>query len=319
MRIVVNDIAASKGGAMTILKQFYDYIVEHDDSNEWIFLLGDYYLKETNRIRIITLPEVKNSRIKKVIFDCFTGKRFISSLKPDLVISLQNIITFGVKVPQYVYVHQSIPFQNIKNFSFFKKDERNLAIMQKIIGRLIIKSVRKADKVVVQTKWMKNAVVKKAKINEEKIVTYLPKVEFFKPKQQLFDNKRFFYPTINAVYKNIDTIIKACDLLNSEGISDFTIRLTLQENDIIHPNIECIGYLNRVEMEKEYQSGTLIFASYIETIGLPLLEAKSCNTRIIASNTPFSHECLDDYDRVEFFNYFDAIMLAKIIKKSIQN
>ena len=47
MRIVVNDIAASKGGALTVLKDFYSCVRENDKENEWIFLLGDNLLEET--------------------------------------------------------------------------------------------------------------------------------------------------------------------------------------------------------------------------------------------------------------------------------
>ena len=34
MRIVVNDIAAEFGGALTVLKSFYKYILDHDKENE---------------------------------------------------------------------------------------------------------------------------------------------------------------------------------------------------------------------------------------------------------------------------------------------
>jgi hypothetical protein len=37
MRIVVNNIAASSGGAISILIDFYDYIKAADEENEWIF------------------------------------------------------------------------------------------------------------------------------------------------------------------------------------------------------------------------------------------------------------------------------------------
>ena len=33
MRIVINDIAASYGGAVTVLKEVYNYIVENDKEN----------------------------------------------------------------------------------------------------------------------------------------------------------------------------------------------------------------------------------------------------------------------------------------------
>ena len=121
MRIVVNDIAASTGGALSILRDFYSFIKSTDEENEWIFLLGDRYVEETENIKVITLPAVKKSGLKKVMFDFFTGRKFINKLNPDCVISLQNIITFGVKAKQYVYIHQAIPFQKTKRFSFFKK------------------------------------------------------------------------------------------------------------------------------------------------------------------------------------------------------
>lgn len=315
MKIVVNDIAASKGGAITILKQFYNYVLENDKTNDYVFLLSDKYLDETSNIKIITLPKIKQSRVKKVIFDCFTGKKFITKLNPDLVISLQNIITFGLKVPQYVYIHQPIPFQEVKNFSFFKTQERKYAIIQKIIGRFIVRSAKKADKVVVQTKWMKEAVSKKAKISEEKITVYFPKADLFKPNKNLFNNRRFLYPTSNDLYKNINIIVKACELLNKEGTTDFEVRLTLKKEEFIHPNIKCIGYIDKEQLEREYQSATLIFPSYIETVGLPLLEAKSCNAYIIASDMPFTHECLDGYGKAFFFKYYDAIQLANIMKQ----
>ena len=76
MRIVVNDIAASKGGALTILKDFYNCVKENDTENEWIFLLGDNLLEETDNIKVITLPHIKSSWAKKLLFDRFTGKKF---------------------------------------------------------------------------------------------------------------------------------------------------------------------------------------------------------------------------------------------------
>lgn len=310
MRIVVNDIAASCGGAMTILKQFYNYVRIHDTENEWIFFLGDRYLEETAKIKVICFPEIKESRVRKVLFDCFYGRKVVESYQPDVVVSLQNIITFGVKAPQVLYIHQSIPFQNVKKFSFFKTNERQIAVIQYFIGAFIKESAKKANKVFVQTKWMKEAVLETTRISEDKVFVAFPDVELFEPDNLRFNPKRFFYPTSNELYKNIDAIIQACNILNHKGIHDFEVRLTLEEGIVEHKNINCIGRLDREQMQEEYQTGTLIFPSFIETVGLPLLEAKSCNTMILASDTLFSHECLDGYKNVKYFKYYDYVKLA---------
>ena len=46
MKIIVNDLAASAGGAMTVLKSFYRYVRENDKANEYIFLLSNHYLEK---------------------------------------------------------------------------------------------------------------------------------------------------------------------------------------------------------------------------------------------------------------------------------
>ena len=45
MRILVNDLAASASGAMSVLKSFYQYVRENDNENEYIFLLREYDVK----------------------------------------------------------------------------------------------------------------------------------------------------------------------------------------------------------------------------------------------------------------------------------
>ena len=61
-------------------------------------------------------------------------------------------------------------------------------------------------------------------------------------------------------------------------------------------NIEFVGLLDNDEIMKIYRQATLVFPSYLETFGLPLLEAKMSNGVILCSDLPFAHEILDDYD-----------------------
>lgn len=318
MRIIVNDIAASCGGAMSILRQFYEYIKENDKENEWIFLLSGEYFAGTENISVIVKEKVKRNGLQKILFDCIYGRRFISRLNPDIVFSLQNIITFGVKAPQIVYIHQSIPFQKEKRFSFFKKRERKLAFYQYIVGGFIKKSAKKADGIIVQTKWMKDAVCKATGVGKEKVLVALPDVSDYEYNPSIdIQTNQFFYPTTNEIYKNIDCIIRACDCLNEIGIKDFSVKLTLEPGTVNHPNIECIGLLEKEQMQKLYQSSVLLFPSYIETIGLPLLEAKQCNTMIIASDCVYSKEVLIGYENVSYFNPWKPEELADQMKKVI--
>ena len=230
MRIVVNDIAADSGGVLSVLKDFYQYIRDNDTENEWFFLVGGKFIEPTERIHVIELPEVKKNYLKRLSFDFLTGRKLINSLNPDVVFSLQNTITFGVKAPQVVYEHQPLPFQTAKNYSFLKSVERRMAMYQHLIGKVIILSVKHASKVIVQTEWMREAVSEKCRIPMSRIVKIAPNVEDLGqfrvdiPRR----NDLFFYPSSAVPYKNIACICDAVALLEKKNIQ-CEVRLTVPE------------------------------------------------------------------------------------------
>ena len=81
---------------------------------------------------------------------------------------------------------------------------------------------------------------------------------------------------------------------------------------------EGILYTGRIPIDKVYQyysSSCLVFPSYIETFGYPLVEARSAGAIILASDCEFSHELLDGYDNAYFFNPFDEAELINLMRK----
>lgn len=321
MRIVVNDIAASFGGAMTVLQSFYKYIRENDNRNEYIFLLSGPYLEETEHIKVITLPNIKKSSIHKLWFDFISGKKLLYKLNADRVISLQNIITFGYHGEQWVYLHQSIPFQTTKKFSLLKNSERKSAVYQYFIGAIIKRSVRKADHVFVQTHWMKNSVTKQCKIADSKIDIIPVELQLSdNPKSYYCDGKRFFYPSAGTgVYKNHKVIFDAISVLEKQKVYDYSIHLTLPTGTFKkHDNVKYVGYLSNDELDEEYSHSILLFPSYVETVGLPLVEAMLHGALIIAADCEYAHEVLCGYSNVVFFDPFDAGRLAELMLMAIR-
>lgn len=317
MKIVVNDIAASSGGVLSVLKDFYQYVRDNDRDNEWYFLVCDDFIESTDRIHVIKLPQVKQSYLKRLQFDLFSGKKFINDLKPDVVFSLQNTITFGVSAPQVAYEHQPLPFQDVKNYSFFKSDERRMAMYQHLIGKLIFASVKRADKLIVQTEWMREAVAKKGGTSTEKIVKIAPNVEDLGrfrvdiPRR----NDLFFYPTSTVPYKNVACIRAAARLLERKGVT-FEARLTIPE-DAPQKGIVCLGQVPREEVMRQFCEAALVFPSYIETFGYPLVEAAQMGAIVLAADLPFAHEVLGDYENAYYFDPFNPQALADLMEKVI--
>ncbi len=350
MRILVNDIAASKTGALAILMDFYEYVRVHHPEHEWIFLTGIDCIKEApSNISVYVMDRVKRSQKDRLVFDLINGSSFIEKLNPDIILSLQNTLTKGVirrktdlysadgtllahagdRVPQVLYVHQPLGFQKIKRFSFLKNEEREYAVYQYLIGSLIDASVKRADRVIVQTKWMKDAVTQKTGKAAEKVFCVLPDVgdmeDYRLRSPDDFDRTHFFFPSGEILYKNHELVLKAARILNERGLKNFNVHftlaslkdVTLREYHDPYGNIDYSGRVSREEVLEEYSKGTLLFPSYIETFGVPLAEARETGTMILASDCPFSREVLEGYENVRFFDPFNETELADLMEKVI--
>ncbi|MFR0547006.1 glycosyltransferase [Limosilactobacillus reuteri subsp. suis] len=323
MIFLVNDTAATPeaGGVYSILEDFYNEVINNDSKNKWFFLLSGKYFRETDNVKIIVREDLKKSKLKRFIFECFSGKKFINNLNPDVFISLQNISTIGIKAKKkIVYLHQPIPFQKLVKFKFYKKEERNLSFHQQLVGSVIKYSLSKEKPfVIVQTQWMKKAVLSQVKLPKEKIYVAHPKVEIIERTKKSLNNRSFFYPASSYIYKNHRIIFEAANLLEREGINDFKIYLTLQKGQLPlrNNNIFYIGHLNRTEVFKYYEESILLFPSYIESFGLPLIEAALKGDIILTSKTEFSRELLNHYKNAYYFDYKNAGQLASLMKKVI--
>lgn len=322
MRIVVNDIAASEGGALSVLQDFYNEILKSSDSDniEWFFLLADKsFLQETNNIKIFEYPNIKKSWIKRIMFDFFYGRKIINSFKPDLYVSLQNTATLGIKAKQVVYLHQPLPYQDEKRFSIFKNGEKKLAIYQTVIGFIFntLFRITKSD-IVVQTNWMRDSLNKKIK---NKVFVIPPDVALdTREEDWCCTEPIFFYPSSELLYKNHNILYDAVDLIVDQGYFNFKVVLTIKNREINNATkYEFIDKISRSEVFRRYQKSILIFPSYIETYGLPLKEAQLFRAPIIASDTLFSREILEKYPRSAFFDKFDSQQLAKIMIDHICN
>lgn len=328
MKIIVFDVPASTGGALSILKDFYEEIVQNNDKDiEWIFVLSEPSLKETENLKVLRFPWIKKSWFHRLYFDQFIAPKLVKKFRPDKIFSLQNMIIPKVKTEQIVYVHQPLPFIDYRfNFS----ENRIIWIYQNIISQYIFKSIRKSQKVIVQSNWIKKACIEKAGVQENKIVVIPPKVplhieNYFKENEQNLST--FFYPAGASFYKNHRLIVAACEQLLRNDNYRFQVIFTLRGDENEHIKalykrvqelklpIKFIGTIKREKVFEYYSKSILIFPSYVETFGLPLLESKLHKGIILAADTPFSHEILDGYSNAYYFNAFKSEELKDLMKK----
>lgn len=330
MRIVVNDIVAvpESGGVFSVLTDFYEEVLEYSKQHsdiEWIFILSGPYIQETENVRTIIMPDLKNSKIHRLIFELITGRKVINQLHADIYLSLQNTMTMGVEAAQWAYVHQPLSFQDEIHFSLLRKGEKNLWLHQAIIGRIINYTIKHSKtKVVVQTQWMKKAILERKLTPQEDIFVLPPnnvRIPVQHGKKEMKWND-FFYPATAMKYKNHEVLFEAVRKLEKEHFK-FNVICTLTSKDVaflglkVPSSVKLVGMIDRNRVMSYYRKRVLVFPSLLETFGLPLLEARLSGGYIIAGNTSFGNEILEGYPNYDVFDVHSASDLAEKMKLCI--
>ena len=327
---MVFDVPAESGGALSILRDFYDEIRERTDipELEWRFILGKVELPETYAIRTHSFPWVKKSWLHRFLFDHFVAPHLVRTHQVDGILSFQNITIPHTNVPQILYVHQTLPFSDYK---FSLRESVLLWTYQNIIGRLIMRSIRQARTVIIQTEWFRKTCIDKSGQAADKFFVVRPRIRsmpnvLFSPKPEHFST--FFYPATGILYKNHRIIIEACKMLGKDASKDYSVIFTLCEDELAPETVQAIrefeipvSYIGTVKREKifEYYSrSVLLFPSYIESYGLPLEEAHLVGSPIFASDRAFSREILNGYANAYFFDPFSASELAHLMRLSTE-
>lgn len=322
MRILVYDVAAESGGALTILQNVYRAAKEEYAQYEWVFVLSLPALEQTDRITVLNYPEVKKSWAARLRFDRKHAPAIVKRYQPDVVLNLQNI-TIRCDCEQILYMHQSLPFAR---YRFSLREDRRMWLYQNVIGRLIVRSCKRADRIIVQTQWIKRAVIRRCKVREDKIEVRTPAIDVaaIVPYRGC-EGRSFFYPARGGRYKNHRVILDACELLERRGVPyEVVFTLDGSESDYIASlkreseqkglSIVWAGIMDPSCVYEYYADHIMLFPSRIESAALPLKEASACGCPILASDTEFSREMLEGYPRAEFFDDCDFERLADLMQ-----
>ncbi|WP_427126730.1 glycosyltransferase [Priestia megaterium] len=326
MVIFVNATAASEiGGLKTIVDQFIDNISLYDAKNEYYIFISPLYKPHNVPVNCKLIKKDAKKAFKRLYWDYFGMKNWSEkhNIIPQKIISLQNTGVFFKGVQQTIYLHTPIPFVSY-NWSIFKNDERPLWFYKKIYPYFIRSTLSDNTNLIVQSNWLSDSVSKFFNISKERILVNMPSIYQYsnnsnKETDINSETELYFYPAADYKYKNHKIIIEALKLLkvnNDEKYKNVRVVFTLENTSSVYKlakdqgvldSISFIGKLNRAEMSEMYQvSKAILFPSYIETFGLPLIEAASFGKSIYCSEEEYSNEVIGSYKGVEFINPFEA-------------
>lgn len=317
--IIVNAYPILRSGSAMIVRQFINYIEDNNIPNRFIIFIHENF-EITSSHSNITFVRVKLNKVLTMLsyWQFFGINKWLKkhNINPDITLSLvsTNIIISNKQIPNFLYFHNPVPIYKEYNWSLFKKHERILYLYKNLYHILIKFSINKHTIFFAQLPCIKKRLQTTFNIPAQNIHVVRP--SFTKPIISKHDHIHIndntinlIYPATNFKYKNHQILFDALNILNDSD-TNVHLFLTCEKSDFydktIPQNITFLGNIKYEGLLSFYKlCDALVFPSYIESFGLPLLEASYLDRPIIVSDSDFAHDLLDDYDNVSFCNHSD--------------
>lgn len=309
MTILVVDVAAESGGALSVLTDFHRYLLQNEENltDVWIFLTSVVELSETEHIRNIRFPEVKKSWGSRLKWEYSVLPNVVKEQGADAVLSLQNNAFPAVHCPQVVYFHNMLLLPGKARFSPMNNEERMLWVYTRVLGPYIRSTWKHANRLIVQGDFVKAAAAPYFKCEPIDVVKPYSRVARPKKAGQITG---YVYPTGASSYKCIEDVVEAARYLQEEGLSpEILLTITGEENNYTRriramaeglPNVRLTGRLKRDDLLELYATHGLLCTSLVESYPIPFQEAMQYGTVIVSYKEPYAVEDLQDsgYNRI---------------------
>ena len=212
----------------------------------------------------------------------------------------QNIFLLDPNFDYYLTTARKITFIFLRKFiNIFLDDKYEILLQTNAMVKHFKKLKNKNNRIIVN-KNIHDNYFKNLNIKNYNLEILRSKFNDFRNIENIVNsgNILYFYPASFDRHKNHIRLIKAFENLPEKIKKNIYLLLTINQRDIAEitseKNIMTIGKINRSYLNYLFiNSSFLIFPSIIESLGIPLLEAKYSNLKIIASNIDVIKEICD--------------------------
>ena len=300
---VINELAKLYPDDKYIIFKNYDFS-DYD-------ALGDY-----PNVKLVNVPYSKESGMKNLLWHQWLFQKLIKKYHCDIAYIPNFTLLLWKAAPTVVTIHDLIEYNVPGKFSKLRMFYRK-AICDPLMAK-------RSDHILTVSNSSYNDIVKYLHVNPRKI-TITPNAtdkHFFKKYKKediepviaknglAYKGYLLFVGSIDYPGKNIKTVIEAFfnllekgeiqdkklviigkDGFNSKVIYDF-VNQSPYKNKVIFT-----GYLNDEDLTLYYAGASImLYLSFFEGFGLPVLEAMSCGTPVICSNTSCFPEIVEELD-----------------------
>ena len=316
MKIIIIASDIHSGGGKVMLNDILSAAVKMKSINFYVLADSRYDASfySSENIFITTI-----SKFQRIFYVNSVVKKLSS--KNDVIINISDFPTFrrfSGTVIQYIMNRYFIDDYPTVGLAFIV---RLRLLIEKIAFSIYLK---KADYIFVQNLVMKDLLLKLGYDDNTIEVIPFKNIDLVSVNTKVWENS-FLYVASGEVYKNHINLISAWEMLAKENIYPMLF-LTIDDNTALYNQItEKINKNNlkifikpnlpREELLSYYQKvSALIYPSFFECFGIPLVEASNYNLPVIASELDYVRDLIDP---VETFDPSSPRSISRSVKRFI--
>lgn len=256
------------------------------------------FLFSPNVVPVVLHPQARHPVLYMIWFDV-SIPILLKRIKPDLFLTTDGFMSLSTRVPSVAVIHDL-------NFEHYPKDLPHLVSWY--YRYFFPRFARKAIRIATVSNYSKNDICKRYGISPDKIdVVFNGAHTFYRPlpeKQQAFIRQKYtgnvpYFIFIGALHprKNLVTLFKAFDLFCAMQTTPCKLVIVgskmwwtsamrhAYESMSCRDDVIFTGRLPNEELHHVLASAlALVYVSYFEGFGIPIVEAFACQTPVIASN-----------------------------------
>lgn len=328
-RLVISAVNCVDGGILSILQDCVSSVCrEYGEDWDIVVLANNRKLLPETTAAVLEFPRIKGSWIARLKHEWIHSVELSRQLDADVWLSLHDISANARARRRVVYCHNPIPF-----YPFRLRDAVHnwkLTAFSLFYGKLYGINIHSNDYVIVQQDWLRREFMRRYDLSNV-IVAHPEGAPWPLADRGAIAGlaggrkTRFCYPFVPLFFKNVEVICDAARILREDKHENFEIVLTMNGSETGYANrmrrkygdltnISFVGRLSRKQVFELYRSSDcLVFASKLETWGLPISEFKATGRSMLIADKPYARETVDDYANVEYFDAGDARQLAGLM------
>lgn len=337
MILGINSLGTRGGGCETVLRSLLDGISESTVCRRLISRVVVFVLPRksyrfdyprSRDLDIVECPPVTDNAISRYGWLRTASWRFFRPHGCDVLLNMSGV-TGRANLPQVSLLQNSLYFCPEAIATYRRRGVpwrlRARNVVEVPLARSFFRhSCRDASRIIVQSHVMKDWVERDVAEARGRVHVVRPAIPDLTGQggaaveppaaMRATRGSRLLYIGNDQPYKNLAVLFETASLARRER-KDWTFFLTLPEPPRHVPqNVIFLGALDRPQVAAALrEADALVMPSLVETVGLPMVEASSLGTPVIAADRPYAREFCGD--AATYFDPHDAGSLAAAIDR----